>query len=83
MCLTFRLGFAHQSHQKPEENSGGDATRGGSDPSGEGTQDPLFRHRLFDSLGQKMTKSGEGDGGPGATPVGQWLINSQGAENDP
>ena len=65
--LRLGLWLADKGHQEAEEDGGGDAPGGGSGAAGEGADQAVFGHRLFDALGQQMAEAGEGDRTP--TPL--------------
>ena len=69
---------------RPEDgrhHGGRDAPRRSGEPAGEDADPAIGGHRLPDALGQRVAEACQGDRGPGAAPLGQGLIQPQGAES--
>ena len=73
---TFFLGLEENGCQHGKDHRCGDAAGGSGEAAGEDAYRPLFRHGLGHALGKTVSEAGEGDGGAGAAPVHQILIDA-------
>ena len=75
----FILGLKNQAGGKSCQYGGSDTSGGGFQATGEDAQKALLVHSFLHALGQRMSKARQGNCGAGTAPVGNGLIQPQGA----